>query len=405
MPGILRLGEFTSKAKNPILFFDTYIVAGVGDKGGYYGNESVKQGICRIRDEFPAYAWREKIDVVKYTLSSYAAVPWDSVVIRFECEDSKRNKEFYEFCRLLFPSAIIENERSDTALKYISALNRLVPNENPWVFFCPNNDHPFIGPPKSIEHYVNYAENIERKYEGKNVSILYSHFTESMNDNRITDSYWGYAFGNRKRILLEDQYSLVTSSNLASLDSIKIFRKNFILDIFKRTANVGRVIRLEDTEFHLSKGVYLITINPKIELCRHYDGYTHLMNTVPPLSIPPGFFDKQVKVRVGYEDIKPGWLNLNPYSVNLYDFDCPFSEGYLPDFYSDYVIEIDINSNPERKAFSEINYLSNLYNPDQKSGKLMNLLGSGLAFLSLKYRLSVLVNKIANFIRNIRASK
>ena len=54
---------------------------------------------------------------------------------------------------------------------------------------------------------------------------------------------------------------------------------------------------------------------PLKELCRHYDGYGHVEinpNKCPALSIPPGFFDNDIKIRYGYDDYQPDCVNIDP---------------------------------------------------------------------------------------------
>ena len=97
-----------------VLFFDTFIVHGIGDKGGHYKSSVNATTLGSIRDIYPKYKWQKKIDVVKYTLCSYAEIAWDKVVIRFECEDKSETESFLAFCRQLFTMAVIETQRSAT---------------------------------------------------------------------------------------------------------------------------------------------------------------------------------------------------------------------------------------------------------------------------------------------------
>lgn len=91
---------------------------------------------------------------------------------------------------------------------------------------------------------------------------------------------------------------------------------------------------------------------PYRELCRHFDGYGHhnayLPNSeVPALAIPPGFFEKDIKIRLGYEKNLSGWVNLNPEkSYAAVDTDGTFdyySLSDIPLFWRPYITEIDVN--------------------------------------------------------------
>jgi hypothetical protein len=53
------------------------------------------------------------------------------------------------------------------------------------------------------------------------------------------------------------------------------------------------------------------------ELCRHFDGYSFRADVfdardIPPLDIPKGFFENDIKIRYGYDKPCEGWTWLNP---------------------------------------------------------------------------------------------
>ena len=251
-----------------ILFFDTYISAEIGSKGGSYQCTRVEEVLGNIRDNFNAYRWQKKIDVVKYTLASYAKINWDKVIIRFECEDKNEVESFSAYCKKLFPGSEIFNERSDTAKKYTDAFNEIDEVDDPWIFFSPNNDHPYLADPAELNRYLEIADKVSRTYPNNITSLLYSHYTESMNDNYITDPQWGYFGFKFKKVIYEDVDVIVSKSNRAPLDSIQIFKLSYLKNIFSSTTNMGRVIRLEDTEFCSAYNKNIVQISPKIELCR-----------------------------------------------------------------------------------------------------------------------------------------
>jgi hypothetical protein len=63
---------------------------------------------------------------------------------------------------------------------------------------------------------------------------------------------------------------------------------------------------------------------PTRELIRHFDGYSHvgnLMNHTPPLYIPYGFFDNNIKISIGTNDRVDGYTTFNPNSEYLYAAD------------------------------------------------------------------------------------
>ena len=381
-----------------ILFFDTYISSGQGDRGGSYRSNHVEQVLGSVRDNFPAYNWRKKIDVVRYTLSSYALVPWDKVVIRYECEDKNEEDGFESFCRELFPLAKIEKSRSATAAQYAKALDALSTGDDAWVFFSPNNDHPYLAKPEDLLKCMDLANKLAVKYPQNDVALLFSHFTESMLDNYPTDPQWGY-FGFRfKTVIEETELAYVSKSNIAPLDSIQVFKLGFLRKIFHTTQNNGRVIRLEDTEFCASPNHKVIQICPKFELCRHYDGYTHLMKHVPPLFIPQGFFERQIKIRYGYQTRKDGWVNINPNSHWLsQDIDLPIVLADIPHFWRERISEVDVNPNfVEPIDRMQLIFYKNFNNPWHENSRTRYLVRSFYIYVILQSK-----SKLRRFLRSV----
>ena len=307
-----------------ILFFDTYIIS----KDNYFNSVKNKQFDSNVRKASyyrfnnHKYKFKSKLEVTKYTLLSYSIINWSDVIIRFECEDSKDIKEFTIFCKKHFPNALIENTRSDTSEKFYNALKRLTNKGNPWVWFCINNDHPYLSNPNKLSNLIDAANYYEKKYD-KDVSILYSHFSESMNNYSFHQFLYRYYNLNGQRKIIEKNDHLLILSERFLIDSIRIFRLNLILEAFKETTSDKRVIRLEDTKnYMINKN--LLTVVPKNELCRHYDSYSFdekfqnssFADKVPPLFIPEGIFEKKLKIYYGYNKYKIDYININPNMTN-----------------------------------------------------------------------------------------
>jgi hypothetical protein len=369
-----------------VLFFDTYIVRGIGDKDGQYKSSVNEVTLRAIRDVYPNYKWQNKIDVVKYTLASYADIAWNKVVIRFECEDGNETESFLEFCRQLFPGAQIINQRSATAKQYYDALSDLDIDDSAWIFFSPNNDHPYLAKPEKLIEYLQLVEHVSKEYPRNDIGFLFSHFTESMLDNRITDPQWGYFGFKFKKIISENNAAYITTSNIAPLDSCQIFRLGYLKRIFSLTKNKGRVIRLEDTEFCSSPNHSVIQICPKIELSRHYDGYFHLMKAVPPLFIPPGFFESNIKLRYGYDEGKEGWISLNPkYKWLSLDVDVPILLEDVPNFWKNRISVIDINPDFRiENGRASLTFYQNFNNPWHNRSKTSNVIRSMYIYIVLQ---------------------
>jgi hypothetical protein len=378
------------------LFFDVYIEdapLGVflrGNKDRFLLEDA-------IRKIDSVYRYQSKLDITRYTLFSYSNINWKSVTIRLECQNPK-HEFIYDEVRELFPNASIHRERSDTAQKYLHALSSANINDDDWVFFSPNNDHPFLAEPNDLKKVIDEADDILSNDADALTSIIYSHYTEVNNSYKPTLYGWGvYADVFAKLIYDGPNIRAVTQSKML-LDSIHIFKMRDLKWIYGKTQVTGRLIRNEETEFYLSKLRKHITVLPKKELCRHYDSYMHILNHVPPLFIPPGFFEKNIHIRFGYKDSLPGWVNVNP-SVTKYiyedsggvDLKCLLS-GW-PCFWRDYIKKVDINPDFDSSSIAGfLEYKGGLENPWKSHAALFNLLISGcrvLRDLHRRYRLSM----------------
>jgi hypothetical protein len=332
-----------------ILFFDTYIVASFVNHSGGLNNVDIERVklLNNIRISNTIYNYCPKIDIVKYTLSSYKLINWSKVFIRFECEDDNDTNIFFKFCKDLFPNAFIENKRSTTESDFHKALYN-ISTENPWVFFSPNNDHPFLNKPENFENLFQVAEKYEKLNISDIVSIQYSHFTESQTTISPLKHEWG-ANKNFCKIIEKNDSCFVVRNQFLLADSIKIFRLHALLSFFKLNETNKRVIRIEDTNVYRNKKITEITIIPREELCRHYDGYTHIITTPPPLFIPNGFFENKIKIKYGYDKYYDGYVNINP-NQNKYIFEGGFSDlictiKQIPFFWKNRIVELDINHN------------------------------------------------------------
>lgn len=346
----MALNELKIGDSRKVLFFDTYIVCDSGEppqgdpRHSLYRHKAIRY----FRSCNPVYAFRNKIEVVKYTLSSYAAISWDYVLVRYELEDESQCQEFHDFCLSLFPNADIQPERSDTALKYYNKLEKLSHLGNPWIFFAPNNDHPFLAHPVVFDLTVNSASEIDYLL-GPNHDLIipYSHFQEFHRSSSPLRPLWGYYGSNFISTRLETQWGFLASSSRYLIDAISLFRLNHLLSIFGNTKKSGRLIRTEDTEFYLQNQELFLFI-PKHELCRHFDSYSgfQMANVVHPLCIPPGFFEN--RINISYSIVRnDSALTVNPL-VNAFS-DSPSRpdlSSYLtevPFFWHKYVSSLTIN--------------------------------------------------------------
>lgn len=336
-----------------ILYFDTFITdIPLPRRGRHLLKED-------IRKYCSAYAMPTRLDIAKYVLASYSLYPWSHVLIKYQLENSSQNAELDAYILDLFPKAIIIHNRSDTQKKYKESLKVLEKMNDPWIFYSPNNDHPIISNDTNIIDYMNSLikkANIWRK-EYQYVSIMYSHFSEFLNIP-VKGNPEHFLNGNQTTILEDDQLARVYLKPKGDFSSVQITN----IDLMKKwftfsTLGNKRVIRAEDTIHNVTIGNQII-IAPKQEICAHFDGYEHMLgyfneiqiDKVPPLFIPKGFFEKNIKIAYGYDIYREGWVNINP-QAKRYSFrdnkkgtDLKISLNEIPLFWKKYIKQIDKNS-------------------------------------------------------------
>jgi hypothetical protein len=304
-----------------ILFVDTYL-----SEVALSPNRKLEWFLRQVQDKSYVYRKQSKIDIFRYSLASYACLNWSKVIVRVAGDDQSAIKDLVPYIKDLFPNASIELTRSDTGLKYAQALDMVGPGD-PWVFFSPNNDHPFIHHDTRVfEPLLKAAEAAEKNYAYP-VSILFSHFTETINSIQQNRFLYGYT-GDFCEILCEDDTSYTVKYEHLSLLSLQIFRRNYLKNLME-SAGSRRVIRTECLGQYNQYQVPTVVIVPKEECCRHYDAYMHTSfvvkdfitaKRVPPLFIPDGFFERKIKIRYGFNEYDPSYVNINP-KITKYIFE------------------------------------------------------------------------------------
>lgn len=96
---------------------------------------------------------------------------------------------------------------------------------------------------------------------------------------------------------------------------------------------------------------------PLRELCRHFDGHMHIIcdaNANPPIDIPPGFFEGEMKITYCAPNKEPGTVHLNPLSKTHFAFDGVGADYHwvledIPMFWKDKIKEIKVVEDFDKK--------------------------------------------------------
>ena len=277
-----------------------------------------------------------KLEILKYSLASYAvAYPWKKVILNLELDPDyislDKKQELKDFAL---------NEFKDTEIIYSDRRNLL---QQDWVntyellnddiiFYQGNHDHNFIDNSTS---YLEELDELKAKY-GKNLTISTSHFPEA-----IRTAKCGYIDHHETQSTQPSEDYKIESNHIYRkgrvLDSLiiitkEIYKNWFVEDNWEQIQVPQELFKSGQMELARTEGTGIIGLGgikdilktqfidqkiviPFKELFRHFDGYGHQKisnSNCPALDIPPGFFEKDIKIRYGYDNYLEGWVNINP---------------------------------------------------------------------------------------------
>lgn len=278
--------------------------------------------------------------IFKYTISSLAAVNrWTRAIFNVRLDhyynhhwdDLQRHiyEEFLPVC----PRIEVNQGRCEYQHQWKELVERLEEDADPYIWYACNHDHVFMD--YQYDALDKSLIALDNELDPRK-AIYYSHWPEF---NRVMQNNFPEAF----RIL-----PCGTAAGLSrEMDSIQIVSKPLLRDWwFSR--DFGNMYRPRSDWQDIHTCEPYPTYCPNREVVKHYDGYSHLFDirTVPPLSIPPGFFERNIKVRYGYDDNLPGWVNMNP--LRPYKTETPDGVDYrclyidIPRFWDGRISKIDI---------------------------------------------------------------
>lgn len=338
-----------------ILYLDIFI----DDNPLYARNVISNQS---IRNSCNQYKMPKKIDITKYTLASYAEIPWTNIIIKYDAVIEEDAVSFLEYTKELFPNADISRPCSNNQATYGLAVEKITALDDDFVFYSPNNDHPFIG--TDLGYFgllLEKAIKFQKYYEF--VSLVYSHLSEFINAP-IAGSPFYNRYSHDTQIIEDDEIATSFIRFKGDNSSCQIVNKR-LLNYWFCSHDLGdeRIIRAEDVrQFFITPNQLMIV--PKKELCAHFDGYSHTVggpvyissDQVPPLFIPIGFWNNSIKIAYGYSEYREGWVNINPSAKQFsfrdqkYGTDLKIELQDIPLFWKNRIGEIDINKNADFEA-------------------------------------------------------
>lgn len=377
-----------------ILLFNVYITDSSATGGAWE-----RSGTVYNRGNLANF---NKLDVLKYSLASYAvAYPWSKAIINVELDTPYNSeKNFFEL------EKFVKEEFNNTNLLF--SFRRNIHQED-WkktyelldddlIMYQGNHDHIFID--SSID-YLHELTQLRDLY-GADLLIPFSHYPEhtrmakcgyidiSRNESEPNNPWIGYEAKENHIFIIRENYESL------SIITKEIYHEWFCEGDWNSIKIPPNLFKSNKLELGRTEGAGVIGLGgikevlgiPKIkhkhaipykELFRHFDAYGHQFitnETCPALEIPKGFFEKNMKIRYGYDDYKEGWVNINPKNNNYYAHDISgtdykFTLFDLPLAWKGRISEIDMNKdiNEEEmvqyrlKSVLEVLFNHPLYDP------------------------------------------
>lgn len=256
----------------------------------------------------------DRIDIFKYSIATHAVT--DPLVSKFlffisiapEWENRKEEIEKYILDHINPEKTEIKWNANKTLEDWQNLTFELDKIDDSTIYFISNEDHIFIDYDlEALFYTVKAVEDDPNPFS----CMFYSHWPELI---RVASRLGA--------VLNSSGHSVNFMWSVH--DSIRLLRKELwrkywfdwdYKDISPKT-EISTIKKFLPDELDLSCHV------PTRELCRHYDGYSHvgdIMNYYPPLEIPKGFIEKRMTIRYGWNDlwIHDYFTNINPSIPNL----------------------------------------------------------------------------------------
>ena len=284
----------------------------------------------------------ERMDVFKYCLASTAVLePLTSkfaFYITLAPELAHRRAELEEYIHRLFPENKLHLvwSRCDFGRDWRRACDDILTDPDEIVWLAANDDHIFID--SSLDAVKSAVQTLDADPD-PNAVVYYSHWPEQM---RMSQYHGGEltADGNFIKFPWE------------TFDGIMMLKAGRLKQYWTRDYGDALMFKPDYLAAHHGYKCPGPVYAPTRELVRHYEGYSHVGtgcdNIAPPLYVPAGFFDKNMRVRIGYPERKQGWQNLYSaaewlYNANPNGVEHRWCIEDIPLFWKDHIAELDIN--------------------------------------------------------------
>lgn len=245
----------------------------------------------------------DRLDVFKYTLASYAVLPYTKIFIYCKLDEPyvHRSQELEDYIYKNFHDVEYFDFRVESQPDWQKVMANVLASDDDLVWLTCNDDHIFIDYNlEALNEGLELMKNVDEKYK----TFYFSHWPEVLKLSK--------KFRNEKR----ESNLFISFKDIRMMDAIQIFNKDLLNNMFFETNWCG--------EYHKRTDLIPVTVEQKVyvplrEQCRHFDAYGHVgipFDYVAPMDIPVGFFEDNIKISFGSFEKKDGFTNINPLSAN-----------------------------------------------------------------------------------------
>lgn len=240
---------------------------------------------------------QDRFAVFQYSMASFGVIPWSKVVIYFDLADplKPRADELEAFLRTVFREPEIHRYQNERQEQWQTAVRALEAIDDDLVWFCCNDDHVFVDYETGLLIRVEAACR-ELLRHGPFVSMVPTHWPEYLAGLGGASTITGDFFAAPGQVT----------------NSMQVISKALLRHWWFEHDYEGAWMPRTDAGMLVNSGTgraarrtsvtppppYPVVV-PFRELVRHYDGYSHAavdIDACPPLSIPAGFFEDDIRV-------------------------------------------------------------------------------------------------------------
>ncbi len=282
------------------------------------------------RGKLPSF---DKIDILKYSLSSMSVIPWEFALINVELTSYYKvfEKAIKEYVEKEFQNVKYKfsKTRAQSQKEWQKLAKTILSNDDDVIFFCGNHDHIFLSPDLNI---FNSAEKLLKESESIYDAVCYSH----------------RSFYRNSEAHFQEDFNIY---QLQSFDSMVCVKARSFWEFWHSFDTGNNFIPRSDWVGAGEHNILWNIYSYHRIFCEHFDGQgyhpNYPINIDPPQVIPPGFFENDIKINFGL-NYKNNYYNLNPFSNK---HKCVYNDGTdsywsledIPLFWKNRISQIEID--------------------------------------------------------------